>query len=299
MKLADGVAYGSFRGYAATFFEGLGHKDIVLTAHFSDKPRRIELKRYTRRQDLFCQYGLRKLVIGWDYIHIRFQDSFSVMKRIRAFCDWFMPQLAEYGVLGADLCPWCGDPADESSRWLLAGKAVRRMHDDCAAAYQRDALERLQRKLDKGSYLKGFLGALAGCLLGLILWVLFAHLSFMPILGGLAVGLLSSAGYHLFRGKTGRRRLLILGLMIILAAAVGNTLGYTFLFMHSFAQEGTALGFGDSFAFYMESSQANAALRHTVWIDLILSACLGLLGAAAVIYKNHKRSHSFRMKELA
>ena len=36
LKVAQGVGYGNFRGYAATLSEGSGYKMIVLTTKFTD-----------------------------------------------------------------------------------------------------------------------------------------------------------------------------------------------------------------------------------------------------------------------
>lgn len=43
MKVSNGVAYGSLRGFAATLSEGSGYKQIMVTTKFSDPAKLQEL----------------------------------------------------------------------------------------------------------------------------------------------------------------------------------------------------------------------------------------------------------------
>lgn len=89
MKIARGVAYGSFCGYAATFCEGSGWKRIIVSTRFPSPTKRDALRATLEQHNLTAQYRVKSLEIFEDGIDILFLDNPGTMKKVEAFCQWF------------------------------------------------------------------------------------------------------------------------------------------------------------------------------------------------------------------
>lgn len=227
MKIARGIAYGSFYGYAATFCEGSGWKRIVVTTRFPDPAKRDDLRAAMAQHNLTTQYRVKSLEILEDGIGILFMDTLGTMKKIEAFCQWFFPQLETYGATTVEICNECGMPITEGGCWkMLYGNAYH-LHQSCAQKLQNtlDA-EDAQRKLeDTGSYVSGLIGALLGAILGAVVWGLVLHLGYVASIVGFLIGFLAEKGYTLLKGKQGKGKIFILAAATIFGVLLGN-IGY-------------------------------------------------------------------------
>ena len=203
MKIAHGVAYGSFYGYAATFCEGAGWKRIVISTRFPDPAKRDALRSELVQYNLTNQYQVRSLEIMENGIGILFLDNPGTMKKIEAFCQWFFPQLAEYGAAGVDICCECGAPILENGCWKLLYETANHMHQSCAQKLQEqlDAEMVQQKQEETGSYITGLIGAIIGALLGAVVWGLVLHMGFMASIVGFLIGFLAEKGYTLLKGR--------------------------------------------------------------------------------------------------
>ncbi len=227
MKIARGVAYGSFYGYAATFCEGSGWKRIVVSTRFPDPAKRDALRAALAQQNLTTQYRVKSLEIFEDGIGILFLDNPGTMKKIEAFCQWVFPQLADYEATGADICSECGAPILDKGCWKLLYETAHHMHQTCAQKLQ-DQLddEQAQRQQEEtGSYFTGLIGALIGALLGAVVWGLVLHMGFVASIVGFLIGFLAEKGYTLLKGRKGRGKVFILAGVTILGVLIGN-IGY-------------------------------------------------------------------------
>lgn len=227
MKIARGIAYGSFYGYAATFYEGSGWKRIVVTTRFPDPAKRDALRTALAQHNLTTQYRVKSLEILEDGISILFLDNPGTMKKIEAFCQWFFPQLETYGATGADICCECGMPITDNGCWKMLYESAYHLHQTCAQKLQNtlDA-EDAQRKLeDTGSYATGLIGALLGSILGAVVWGLVLHAGYVASIVGFLIGFLAEKGYSLLKGKKGKGKLIILAAATIFGVLLGN-IGY-------------------------------------------------------------------------
>ena len=227
MKIARGVAYGSFYGYAATFCEGSGWKRIVVSTRFPDPAKRDALRTALAQQNLTTQYRVKSLEIFDDGIVILFLDNPGTMKKIEAFCQWFFPQLAAYEATGTDICSECGAPILDDGCWKLLNEIARHMHRSCAQNLkeQLDADEDQQKREETGSYITGLIGALIGALLGAVVWGLVLHMGYMASIVGFLIGFLAEKGYTLLNGRQGRGKVFILAGVTIFGVLLGN-IGY-------------------------------------------------------------------------
>lgn len=227
MKVARGVAYGSFYGYAATFCEGSGWKRIVVSTRFPDPAKRDALRTSLVQHNLTTQYRVKSLEIFEDGIGILFLDNPGTMKKIEAFCQWFFPQLATYEATGVDICSECGTPIYDDGCWKLLHENAHHMHRSCAQKLQEQlvAEEAQAQQEETGSYITGLIGALIGALLGAVVWGLVLHAGYMASIVGFLIGFLAEKGYTLLKGRQGRGKVFILAGVTIFGVLLGN-IGY-------------------------------------------------------------------------
>jgi len=224
MKIAQGVAYGDFYGYATTFSEGSGWKRIAVSTRFPEPGKRAELQSAMAQHNLSPEYRVKTLDIFDDGIVILFLDNPGTMKKIEAFCQWFFPQLSTYSATGIDTCGECGLPLTEGGCWTLLEETAYHLHAACAQKLSTSLeAEAEQRKLeDTGSYGSGLIGALIGAVLGAVLWGAVMQMGYVASIIGFVIGFLAEKGYTLLKGKRGKGKLVILIVATIFGVLLGN-----------------------------------------------------------------------------
>ena len=223
MRVSDGVAYGSLRGFAATLSEGAGFKRIVFSTKFGELSNRETFLDAVAKVDVTKAYRVQSLEAAPDAIQIIFLDNPGTMKKIREFLDWFIPLLEVHGASGAHICPVCGCEI-QSGNWVLLSDTVHHYHTSGMEKIDRDIAQQNQQKKDNdtGSYLMGAVGAFLGAVLGAVAWAVVLTLGYVAAVVGLLIGWLADKGYNLLRGKQGKGKLVILILAIIFGVVLGN-----------------------------------------------------------------------------
>ena len=223
MKVAQGVAYGNLQGFAATMMEGSNIKILTIATRFSSEEQKDQLIQAVNTVDISRTYRVQKLEFGLRTVHIIFTDTVGTMKKIRAFVDWFMPLLSQYGAAQGNVCSECGMEIP-SGRWVLVNGIAYHMHDACAQKASREISDENTRQQEEatGSYLTGTVGALIGALVGAILWAVVLNMGYVASLVGFVIGWLAEKGYNLLRGKQGKAKVAILILAVIVGVLVGN-----------------------------------------------------------------------------
>ena len=132
MKTAHGVAYGSLKGYCATFSEGSGYKQIMLSTTFSEVTQRASLQVRLSTQSGYMSktFRVQNFAVSENRIQIVFRDTLGTMKYIRAFIDWFFPILDEAGASKLDVCSECGMQLLDG-RWILVDGVAIYAHAAC------------------------------------------------------------------------------------------------------------------------------------------------------------------------
>ena len=223
MKIDQGVAYGSLRGFAATLSEGSGYKQIVFATSFADLANRSKLMDLVNSMDLKKQYRVQNLGIDAKRIQVVFHDTVGTMKKIQAFLDWFIPVLQEYGASGVRTCTDCGMEIT-AGKWILIDGIAYYLHDACAERVKNsiEADNTRKREEDTGNYLLGALGAFLGAAVGAVIWALVLLMGYVASVVGLLIGWLAEKGYNLLRGKQGKAKVLILILAIVFGVLLGT-----------------------------------------------------------------------------
>lgn len=220
LKVAQGVGYGNFHGYAATLSEGSGYKMIVLTTKFTDPEALQQLQQKINAVNVTREYRVQKLTFAPNGVCIVFTDNPGTMKKIRAFVDWFFPLLDESSATKMDVCSECGMQLTGGVWKLIDGTAFY-MHSGCAEKVKMQ-IEEENGKPNPGSYLSGTIGALLGALVGAVVWAAVLYSGYVASLVGLLVGFLAIKGYDLFKGKQGKAKVLILILAVVFGVLAGT-----------------------------------------------------------------------------
>lgn len=223
MTLAQGVAYGSLDGFAATLSEGTGYKRIVFSTSFADPAGRTGIMDMVNSRDVKKDFRVLELTVGSKMIVVNFQDNPGTMKRIRAFLEWFLPLLHSFGASGAEICPECGMPIDQGC-WALVNGIAHYYHTGCADRVRRNLEQSNERRAseDSGSYFTGLLGALLGSALGAVVWAIVLSIGYIASVVGLLIGFLAEKGYDLCHGKQGKGKVVVLIFAIIFGVLLGN-----------------------------------------------------------------------------
>lgn len=220
LKVAQGVGYGNFRGYAATLSEGSGYKMIVLTTKFTDPEALQQLQQKINAVNVTREYRVQKLNFVPNGVCIVFTDNPGTMKKIREFVDWFFPLLDQSSATKMDVCSECGMQVIGGTWKLIDGTAFY-MHSGCAEKVKMQ-IEEENGKPNPGSYLTGTIGALLGAVIGAVVWAAVLYGGYVASLVGLLIGFLAIKGYDLFKGKQGKGKVLILILAVIFGVLLGT-----------------------------------------------------------------------------
>lgn len=244
MKIANGVAYGSLRGFAATLSEGAGYKKIVFAVTFPDNANRVALADQLSVSNIRSQYRVTNLSMGNQALFVTFHDTAGTMKKIREFLDFFIPMLEQNGASRAEICSECGGQM-VSPQWVQVNGICYPLHESCAKKLQEEVAEGNEAKsaADSGNYFTGLIGALVGALLGAVVWALVLNAGYVASLVGLLIGWLAEKGYNLAKGKQGKGKLWILILVILLGVTIG-TFGSDAIELGKMIAGGELYGFG-------------------------------------------------------
>ena len=286
MKVSNGVAYGSLRGYAATMSEGAGYKQIFFSVAFPDPAQKSLLVDAINGIDLQKAYRVREFQMSLKGILVVFLDNPGTMKKITAFVDWFIPLLQQYGATTADVCAECGTQITAGC-WKMVNGVAHHFHETCAEKVRdRITAENETRQQEAtGSYVLGFVGALAGSVIGAVVWAIVLCLGYVASLVGLLIGWLAEKGYNLLHGRQGKAKIAVLIIAIIIGVVAGTLGGYALTYAQLIAEdEAGALAYSD-IPMLMEYTLTDPETQGYVLKDVGMGLLFAALGVFALLRK--------------
>lgn len=224
MKVSAGVAYGDFRGYAVSFWEGSGFKAMAISTKFADVTALNALQAQINGRNVTKEFRVQQINFAPNGVVIRFLDNPGTMKKMTDFFDWFFPLLAESSATGVDVCPECGCTIEGDGAWTLVDGVAFHQHRACADKMCRSIDQEYDQTQaeDTGSYGGGLVGALIGGILGGVVWAAVLLLGYVASIVGLLIAWLADKGYTLCRGKRGKGKVVILIVAILVGLLVGT-----------------------------------------------------------------------------
>lgn len=290
MKVAQGVAYGSFRGYSAAFWDGSGTKSMMLSTKFEDDGEKNEFLSRLQGHDLQKEFRIRDIQVMDMGILVEFLDTVGTMKRINEFFDFIFPLLDNCGATRSDVCFCCGQQLDGTAQWTLLNGVPMKMHRACRDRMISDEQreQAVERENDTGSYGSGLVGALLGSIVGALVWALIFLLGRISVIGGLIIALLAGKGYDLMHGKKGKGKIAIVLVMSILGVVLGTFGGY----FAEIVKEIVSGGFpGYTIAQAPGMIVTLLTLSEEFCSEFVRNLGLGFLFAALGIYMELKNEH--------
>ena len=138
MKVANGLAYGTFHGYSAAFWDGSGTKTMMLSTSIQDANAKSEFFSRLGQVNYQKEYRVRELTPMDDGIVVVFNDTVGTLKKMNEFFDFFFPILDACGATKADVCSCCGQPFDGTESWLLLNDVPVKLHRACRERIESD-----------------------------------------------------------------------------------------------------------------------------------------------------------------
>lgn len=300
MTVAGGVAYGDFRGYAVTFSEGAGYKLMAIATRFSGEQELDLLESRLNEHNLMKEFRVQNISLMLDGILVEFFDNPGTIKRMLIFCDWFFPLLRQTSATGSDCCCECGQPLMGDETWKLSDGLALHMHKGCARSLLQKTRQQEEKEKEEagGSYGRGLLGALLGGLIGAVAWAVVLFLGYMAALVGLLIGWLAEVFYRKLGGKNGRGKLPILLLAALVGVFVGTLGADVFTLVQMIGAGELPAGYGDIFRIIGAMLVTDGEYLRLTLMNVGLGMVFALLGMLGVLYKTHKETKSFKMKDL-
>lgn len=300
MSIASGVAYGSFRGFAATFSEGAGYKRLAVTTRLHDAQTFGEFADRLHAHDLKKEFRIVDTQLMNDALVFTFTDNPGTMKCFIAFCDFLFDTLASVGADGVNVCNECGTELVGGS-WKLINGVAFHLHESCTERLRNNAEAQMQarRESDTGSIGGGIAGALLGALVGAIPWAVLLYMGYLAAIAGLLIGWCSKKGYELLRGKNSSAKLPIV-IICVLAAVVFGNFAVDYLNLYSLISDGVleSLGIGDIVPSLVYLLSTNDEFFAETVRNLLLGALFALLGAAGIFREIHGETRKVKIKDL-
>lgn len=301
LNVSHGVAYGDFRGFAATLSEGNGYKLIVVATKFAGDDVLPDFINDVYQKNIEKEFNVRLMIVKEDGISIEFNDTIGTMKKIRSFCDYFFPLLAKYEALGADRCFECGCEFTGNGSWKLINGVAYHMHESCASTKDTLAKEAYQQALeeDNGSYLSGAVGALIGALIGAIPWALVMYSGYVAAVLGLLIGWLAHKGYNLLHGKKTKVKIAIVIVMCIIGVIAG-TLGCEAFSLFTAIRDGLLpeLTYGDIIPSLVYLLETDSEYLASVAVSLLQGLVFALLGTFGILKEMKEETKGHKMVSL-
>lgn len=300
LTVKSGVAYGNFRGYTVSMFEGSGWKTIVINTRFSQMEDMTQLTSLLHGKDTVKTYRLSQTQVTSSHIQIVFADTVGTMKRVRAFADWFFPVLDGYDVTKFGICDECGQPIEDDGVWKIVGSSVVYVHTHCGDTMEANIrfAEEEARENDTGSYLTGFVGALVGSLIGAVLWAVVMNLGFIAGIVGLLIAFLAVKGYDLLHGKQGKAKVVIVAVCVVAAVLIGNYFAYLWMLRSALVEYDIAFTTGELPKMLNRTLAEEAAVRGEFLRNVIMGLLLGVFGSIGIITRTAKSVSGTKVKDL-
>ena len=229
LTLEDGIAYGNYRGFAATFSEGMGSKTVCFTGRFPSEAAELAVGEMIRSWD-WEKNRMEQVGVNRFGVQIEFFDNPGTMTCINRILDKLIPLLEESGFADADHCAACGGAVVEDDIWNTDDGNAYHIHRSCSSELKRD-LESIEKEVEaeeeaeaeaeiaaeeeKNGYGFGMKGAAIGGVIGAVITAVLYAFFDEPFIAALLVGLISNFFYDHFCGRNS-----FLGALIVLVSAV-------------------------------------------------------------------------------
>lgn len=299
LTIASGTAYGMLNGCYVTLTGSKEYQRISIYVGPQEAPAPGYVESQTvscarqiiqtisvasGEENIFClmtgNEAIPALVLNHagSVVTVNFPEAPEASAGVTRFVCELLPSIAP--LTRPQQCIFCAQPTGgEGCPVRLSGDTVVPMHDECL---ERAAANHRSANKQPGSVGKGVLGAILGALIGAVIWALMYRLGYFARIVCLLIGLLSSWGYDLLKGRPGRTKIVTVAACSLLAMGVGSLVGSVLPFLEKYASLGElsrqmiddVSSITPAWLTYVKGSIANQQL---FWADLGMNLLLGAL----------------------
>lgn len=189
--------------------------------------------------------------------------------------------------MGKGFCACCGKEIDEenSKKCNIDGFTIT-LSNECVNKENSSIQEANENfKNAPNNYLKGFIGALIGGIIGAGLSVLFYYLGFVSALSSIVSVLLGSFLYAKFGGKENKMMIVIVTITTLVCLIISHFATYIVVAGITAKENGLIMSSFEAFSIVMKDAEVSRAF----YTDLVLIIVFALVGIGCEIYYLSKK----------
>jgi len=229
--------YGEYNGYYFTAFDEQNLKCFVaaLPVVTDEQKRAILSDLETHKKEL----GIGEFSLENSLLSVRLKEVLSpvTQEKMRNYLDHITTVLKEQKVSGTGHCFNCEQ--EVSTEKVLLNDILTPMCDDCYSKAV-DAILQAERELETEdkNYPIGFLGALAGGIVGAIPWIIVSSFGWFVGWLGFLIGKAALKGYTLCKGRLGKATPWIIAGVTVFCVLLAEFVSFSLMIYIQASQEG-------------------------------------------------------------
>lgn len=297
-KIDGNSTYGIIKGFEVNVFYDAFNSRAPLKIFIStfltvEQREKIDLSLKAQKNKFmeyqFSRYGLFMGLNGWT--------NSSLAKSLPTVIDKVFGCLLENGALTRSYCPICGKEMSEEERKKAEIEGITvSMHGNCVLE-RNSEIQVAEKSFNSApnNYLKGFLGAAIGGLLGVGLTVILYYLGYVSAITAVVSVALGAYLYKRFGGKPNGAMIVIVSATTLISL-LGTVFGLYMLAAYGLSFEaGDTYGLWESFSIYMKDEDFAASFRSDMLMVLLFTG-IGLFWMVGSLRKSIKREKEIRTK---
>lgn len=204
--------------------------------------------------------------------------SGGVYKHLEAFLEKFTDELREKQYMNC--CNECGIESGLSQ--CRTGQSTQLLCDACYAKCQAQAAQAVQETASKKSnMLAGLVGAFAGSLIGVGLWVIVYQMGYISAICGIALSVFAFKGYEKFSGKLDKKGIVATCILCIIMVYFAQKLSLATEIYLYFRSE-VDISFFDAYSFVTDCFE-DPEIRSEFFMNLAMGYILSIIGSFSIV----------------
>ena len=278
IKLEKNAYIGTFNDYSFSYKAGAYESNFIrINAYFNDKKQEVVN---------YLQMNRKKLKINSYFINdyslsLNFGAYFtnnSRLKKIDDSLEEITKFLESINIPNSKYCPLCGKEVGEENPTQtidFEGLPIKVDRDCIDVIYKKEEENRDKFNSTPNNYGKGFLGALLGCALGFILWVIIGAFGLISSWIALLIPFIGSFFYDVLGGKRTTTKIIMVSILSFIAAISGTFVVYLIAVATEVVNENLDMSTLSAFSYLLQNSSEFVSNFVT---DMVISAIFSIIG---------------------
>ncbi len=285
MTVSGNKAYGVVKGYET-------NANIATTVNSVEFPYKWFISFFaTTDQKAQMEAGLRSAAIK------NFKFTMTDCGLILSMTDFTVGRLVDrlpsvfdtvYGIIesnggkGDGYCPFCGEPLDPSTSKKTDINGLKVTLDSGCVDKMNAVIDQENKDFENApnNYLRGFMGALVGGAVGIVIAVVLALVGFISAIAAIAAVAVGAFLYRKLGGKPNKMMIVIVGATTLVCMVLAVVIAYLIAAGIAINEVGVDMNVFEVFALCMEDEE----FSRMFYLDLVLSMIFAIVGAVAQMF---------------